>query len=161
MEILDDLNFRVRSRFIGKIRSNFVWGGLLPIIVFGSSNMFLYVLLDKALKGVMIYAVTLLISFSLLYAIHLLLFGRVLDEEYQWGNSDFEEFEDLMLDKFYIKGIVDDELFYAYFDNNARENTDEDYDLYYDYIRRGRVIKCIVSLLIAFGSCIPTILTLA
>ena len=109
----------------------------------------------------MIYVITLAVCFSLFYIIHLILFGKVLEEEYQWGNTDFEEFEDLMLNRFYDKGIVDEDLFYAYFDDNDRENEEEDYDLYYVYIRRGSLIKWVLSLLIALGSCVPTLLALA
>lgn len=159
--MVEDLNFRIRVKFINRVRSNFVWGGLLPIVILGSSNIFLWILKDNALKGVMIYAITLGVSFVLFYAIHFFLFGKALEEEYQWGNTDFEEFEDLMLDKFYLKEVVDDDLFYDYFDNNEREHEDEDYDLYYDYIRRGRLIKWVLSIVIALGSCVPTLLALA
>lgn len=146
---------------MNKLRNNFVWSGLFPIVVLGSSNMFLWILKDNPLKGIVIYAITLLLSFALLSAIHLKLFGDELLEEYQWGNEDFEKFEDIMLDKFYLKGIVDDDTFYDYFDDNDREHEDEDYYLYEEYVKRGRLLKWMLSLLIACGSCVPTLLTIA
>ncbi|GAA0101416.1 hypothetical protein UT300012_21310 [Paraclostridium bifermentans] len=160
MQSLEDLNFKARCKFIDIIRDNFVWSGLVPIIVLASSNMFIGILTEHALKGIVTYVIILLLSYALFCAIHIKLFGTTLEEEYQWGNSEFEDIEGNLMDKLYIKGKIDGETFDDYFIENDRASSEEDYAESQWYFSRGKMIKWICSLVISLVSCVPAILAL-
>ncbi len=119
------MNELIRNKYMNYRRSNFTWRSNLSSVLFNSAFLFLLILKDESLKGVIVYSFITILEFILANRLHLLIYSNELEYEYQWGNEDFELFEKKYMDKLYSKGELDEEEYDDYFYEYDRDTCEE------------------------------------
>lgn len=120
------MNIEVRKKYMKYRRSIFAWITIFLAIFTNAIYFLAYAITEQFIKGIIAYLGMLALELALSKAIYSLIYGKVLEEEYQWGNPHFEDFEGKYMDKLYIRGKISDEEFDDYFYENNRTYTEED-----------------------------------
>lgn len=143
------MNLKIRRKYITYRRSNFTWNSSLFAILANSGFLVWYALSQEILKGFAIYFGVLMFEFMISKVIYTLLYGLTLEEGYQWGNPDFENYEGNYMDKLYLKGRISDNEFDDYFYENNRVSSREDVEDCIAYFSQENI--CIVVLNLVYG----------
>lgn len=141
------LNDKIRREFNRTESSIWAYQWLIIFVVLYTPEYILSVLTDKIYMGILIYTLRLLFNFTLIKAIYYSRYNFKLEEEYQWGNTDFVIFEEECLDKLYEKERLSYEDYEEYLEENCREISEEDIYDYCLYKQKGIISsRCFIIL---------------
>lgn len=141
-EDVDQLNIEIRKEFIKRYKDSHIYGGLIPIILCSGLNVIYYVLIYELKLAVSFFILPILLFLLIFKIYYNVLYGRILEEDYQWGNDGFEDFELYTLNK-----MKDYDLAKEYYNESVREQEDYYYDETYKYGRKGMLLKYIIIIL--------------
>lgn len=141
------VNEEIRYKFNEAERRVYAFTGCVSGALSASPVLFLLLLKDNFKLGFSIY-LSVVVAYSFIFRIiHKMLFGQMLENDYQWGNRTFEAFERKLLEKMYRKRQIDDDIYDYYLDEFYREQREEYEWEYRRYVRRTRKFTIIFTLL--------------
>lgn len=145
-EFVEEINEEIREKFNTLERKVYGFTGLVLGSLSLSPLLFTFILKDKFELGIGIYIIGVLVFQILFKLIHKKIYGKLLEYDYQWGNTSFENTEIKTLNDMYKKEIIDDEEYDCYSEMYSREVIDEDYIEYKLYKRRVLKFNIILTL---------------
>lgn len=146
-EFVEEINEEIREKFNKLERRVYGFTGLVLGSLSLSPLLFTFILKDKFKLGIGIYILGVLLFQITFKLIHKKIYGKLLEYDYQWGNTSFENIEIKTLNGMYKKEIIDDEEYDCYNNMYAREVIDEDYIEYKVYKRRVLKFNIILTIL--------------
>lgn len=135
-ENIEELNIKIREEFIKRYKNGNIYEGILPVILCSGLNTIYYIFAEKLLFSTLFLVIPTLVVYTLLKIYYNVKYGKILEEDYQWGNDGFDAFEMYTLDK-----MSNYKLAQKYYEENVRYQEDYYYLDTHRYSRKCSVLK--------------------